>query len=272
MTKADVTSIVWLVGAAAWMIGAAIVVVPPLDPAPRRPPPLGVVVGVAGAVAVAALVGVVAWFAVPAHVTAPVLLHVVLHPVVAIAGATVALAVIVVALVLLAVGGVAGIAAAAIMDAVAVILMLRLTKPLMVLQLVISLAEGMEVVVDATACLWLMVTACALGPIPIKQRIEMFGRDCVPPNLVQLWVLWIELLGPTRSTAALTSSTSALSCSVIVIDGASASVNAVMFLFALSFPARLLRCWAQELLRIDIFVLVNALIALSMLLSMSSCS
>jgi hypothetical protein len=60
MTKADVTSIVWLVGAAEWMIGAAIVVVPPLDPAPRRPPPLGMVAAAAGTAAVAALVGVAA--------------------------------------------------------------------------------------------------------------------------------------------------------------------------------------------------------------------
>jgi hypothetical protein len=191
MTKADVTSIVWLVGAADWMVGAAIVVVPPLDPAPQWPPPLGLgkVVAVVSAVAVAALVGVAAWFAIPTHVTAPVLLFVVLHPVVAIAGATAALAVIVVALVLLAVGGVTMIAAAAIVDAFAVMLMLRLTKSLMVLQLVISIAEGMEVVVNATACLWSMVTACALGLIPIKQTIEMFGCDCVPPNLAQLWFL-----------------------------------------------------------------------------------
>jgi len=60
-------------------------------------------------------------FAVPAPVTAPVFLLVILRPVVAIAGATVALAVVVVALVVLAVGGVAMIAAAAIMDAVAVV-------------------------------------------------------------------------------------------------------------------------------------------------------
>jgi hypothetical protein len=206
MTKADVTLIVWLVEAADWMIGAAdgdgvgivavvlgaflllpaVVVVPPLDPAPRRPPPLGVVAAAAGAVAVAALDRVAAWFAIPTHVTAPVLLLVILHPVVVIAGTTLVSAVIVVALVLLAVGGVAVIAAAAIVDAVAVMLMLRLTKSLMVLQLVISVSEGMEVVVDATACLWLTVTACALGPVPIKQMIEMSGRDCILPNLAQL--------------------------------------------------------------------------------------
>ncbi len=204
--KANVTSIVWLVGAADWMIGAedgdgvgvvAVVFsaflqlpddvdVPSLDPAPQWPPPLGVVAAAAGAVAVAALVGVAAWFAVPAHVAAPVLLLVVLCPVLATAGTTVALAVIVVALVLFAVGGVVVIAAAAILDTVAVLLMLRLTKSSMVLQLVISIAEGMEVVVDATTCLWLMVTACTLGPVPIKQTIEMSGRDCVPPNLAQL--------------------------------------------------------------------------------------
>ncbi len=155
MTKADVNSIVWLVGAADWMIGAA----------------AGDGVGM---------------FAVPTHVTAPVFLLVILCPVVAIAGATVALAVVVVALVVLAVGGVAMIAAAAIMDTVAVMLMLRLTKSSMVLQLVIYVEEGMEKVVDATACLWSTVTACALGPIPIKQTIEVIGRDRVPPNLAQL--------------------------------------------------------------------------------------
>ncbi len=271
MPKADFTSIVWLVGAADWMIGAAIAVVPPLDLAPRRPPPLGVVT-VAGAVAVAALVGVAAWFVVPAHITAPVLLFVVLHAVVAIVGATVALAVIFVMLVLLAVGGVAVIAAAATVEAVAVMLMLRLTKSLMVLQLVIPIAEGIEVVVDAPACLWLTVTACTLGPVPIKQTIEMFDHECVPPNLARLWILWIELLGATRRTAALTSCTSALSCLLIVMDGASASVNTIMFLFASSFPVRLLRCWAQELLKIDIFVsvLVNALVASLLFLSMLS--
>jgi hypothetical protein len=155
MTKDDVNSIVWLVGAADWMIGAA----------------------------VSDGVGV---FAVPAHVTAPVFLLVILCPIVAIAGTTVALAVVVVALVVLAVGGVAVIAAAAILDAVAVMLMLRLTKSLMVLQLVIFIEEGMEVVVNATACLWSTVTTCALGPVPIKQTIEMFGRDCIPPNLAHL--------------------------------------------------------------------------------------
>ncbi len=125
-------------------------------------------------------------FAVPTHVTAPVFLLVILHPVVAIAGTTVVLAVVVVALVLLAVGGVAVIAAAAIVDPVAVMLMLRLTKSSMVLQSVIFAKEGMEVVVDATACLWSMMTACTLRPVPIKQTIEMFGRDCIPPNLAQL--------------------------------------------------------------------------------------
>ncbi len=104
----------------------------------------------------------------------------------AIAGTTVALAVVVVALVVLAVGVVAVITAAAIVDAVAVMLMLRLTKSSMVLQLVISVEEGMEVVINATACLWLTVTACALGPVPIKQTIEVIGRDPVSPNLAQL--------------------------------------------------------------------------------------
>jgi hypothetical protein len=178
---ADSGIVAVILGAFLWL--PAIVVVPPLDPAPRQPPLLGVVAAAAGAVAVAALVGVAAWFTIPAHNTAPVLLLVVLHPVVAIAGTTVALAVIVVVLVLLAVGGVAMIAAAAIVDADTVVLMLRLTKSSMVL---ISIAEGMEVVINATTCLWLTVTACTLWPIPIKQTIEMFGCDQVPPNLAQL--------------------------------------------------------------------------------------
>jgi hypothetical protein len=155
MTKANVNSIVWLVGAADWMIGAA----------------AGDGVGV---------------FAVPAHVTAPVFLLVILRPVVAIAGTTVALAVVVVALVVLAVRGVAMIAVVAIVDAVAVMLMLRLTKSSMVLQLVISIEEGMEVAVNATTCLWSTVTACALGPVLIKQMIEVIGCDCILPNLAQL--------------------------------------------------------------------------------------
>ncbi len=125
-------------------------------------------------------------FAVPAPITAPVFLLVILRQVVVIAGTTVALAVVVVALVVLAVGGVAVVAAAAIVDAVAVMLMLRLTKSSMVLQLAIPVKEGIEVVVNATPCLWSTVTACALGPVPIKQTIEVFGRDCVPPNLAQL--------------------------------------------------------------------------------------
>ncbi len=142
MTKANVNSIVWLVGAADWMIGAA----------------AGDGVGV---------------FSVPACVTAPVLPLVILRPCVVITGTTVALAVVVVALVVFAVGGVAVIASAAIVDAVVVMLMLRLTKSSMVLQLVISVEEGMEVVVNATTCLWSMVTAGALGPVPIKQTIEI---------------------------------------------------------------------------------------------------
>ncbi len=158
MTKTDVNSIVWLVGSADWIIGAA----------------AGDGVGV---------------FAVPTPVTAPVFLLVILCKVVAIAVTAVALSVVVVALVVLAVGGVAVIAAAAIVDAVAVMLMLRLTKSTMVLQLVISVEEGIEVVVNATACLWSTVTACALRPMPIKQTIEVFGRDCIPPNLAQLCVL-----------------------------------------------------------------------------------
>jgi hypothetical protein len=155
MTKADVNSIVWLVGAADWMIRAA----------------------------ASDGVGV---FAVLTHVTAPVFLLVTLRLVVAIAGTTVALAVVVVALVVIAVGGVPMIAAAAIMDAIPVMLILRLTKSLIVLQLVISVEEGMEVVVNATACLWSTVIACTLGPVPIKQTIEMFGCDWVLPNLAQL--------------------------------------------------------------------------------------
>ncbi len=69
------------------------------------------------------------------------------------------------------------------------------------------------------------------------------------------FVGWI--FGPTRRTAALTFLTRAFSLSLIVMEGANASVNAFIFLLASSFLARFLRCGAQDLLRIVIFNLLR---------------
>ncbi len=75
------------------------------------------------------------------------------------------------------------LATAAIM---VVVLAARLTKLATVMQVAISVADGVETVVNATAWLWLMVTMFALGPVPIRQAMEMLGRDYFPQNLAKL--------------------------------------------------------------------------------------
>jgi hypothetical protein len=71
--------------------------------------------------------------------------------------------------------------------------------------------------------------------------MEKSGHDCIPPNLAQLWVYWMEFFEPTRRTAVSTSLTRAFSLLLIVVDGASASINVFVFLLASLFPARFLR-------------------------------
>ncbi len=114
-------------------------------------------------------------------------------------------------------------------------------------------------VAAATALLWSTVTAFARGPVLIRQMMEKSGRDCIPPNLAQLWVCWMEFFGPTRRTAASTSLTRAFSLLLIVVDRANASMNAFMFLLASMYLARFLKCCTQELLRIVIFNLLRGL-------------
>ncbi len=110
--------------------------------------------------------GLAAWFAIAAAVAAPEILWVVLRiggAAVALTGATVAVADTVVVIIVSTVGGVALLAMAAVVIKVAVMLMVRLTKLLTVVQAAISIADGMEMVINATAWLWSMVTVFALG-------------------------------------------------------------------------------------------------------------
>ncbi len=97
------------------------------------------------------------------------------------------------------------------------------------------------------------VTPCPIGPVPIRQKMSLSGRDLVPPNLFQLWVRKMEFLQPTRRIPVLMSSTRASIQHGIDFEGERASVKAFMFLLASLLPARFLRCLAQELLRMAIF-------------------
>jgi hypothetical protein len=217
-----------------WLPAAVVGLV--LDAAPWWPLFLDVVAAVMGAVVVPALGEVAAWFAITIVIVAPcVVLHCV-GEVVVMTGTMVAVTGAIVVI------GFAMLATAAVMVLFVVMLMPRLMKSLMVLQMANSVSEGMEMVVNATACLWSTVTAFACGPVPIRQTMEILGQDLILPNLAQLWVLWTELFGPTRRTAVSTSLTSALSCLAMVVDRASAVVKAVMFLFVSLFPARLAKC------------------------------
>jgi hypothetical protein len=78
------------------------------------------------------------------------------------------------------------LAMAAVVVMVAVALTTRLTKFLIVLQAAISVTDGMEMFIDATACLWSMVTGFACWPVLIRQVMEILGQDCFLPNLAQL--------------------------------------------------------------------------------------
>ncbi len=83
-------------------------------------------------------------------------------------------------------------------------------------------------------------------------RTGSWARPNQAPNLVQLCIRRTAPLSPTRSTAALTSLMRALTLSASIVTGAKASEKAFMFLFASLFPAMLLKCCAQMLLRIAI--------------------
>jgi hypothetical protein len=60
---------------------------------------------------------------------------------------------------------------------VAVAPMAKFLRSCTVLQAAIYVSDGMEMVVEAAAWLLLMVTALALGPVPIRQVIEKLGWD-----------------------------------------------------------------------------------------------
>jgi hypothetical protein len=157
-------------------------------------------------------------------------------------GSTIGLAVIVVAVA----------AHGAIVPPVAKPWLARAASSPIVLQLEILFAARMVMVVEATAVPWLMMTAMALGPIPIRVPMMTLGQERVLPNFFQLCVCRTMLVGPTRSTAALTSLTRALTLLASVMAGAKALVKAFIFLFASSFLAMLLKCCAQPLLKIAI--------------------
>ncbi len=125
----------------------------------------------------------------------------------------------------------------------------RATSSSIELQLAILVAAGMVRVKEATSAPWLMMTALALGPIPIRLVMKKLGQERVPPNFDQLCVCRTVLLVPTRNTAKLTSLARALTLLASVVAGAKALVKALMFLFGLLFTAMLLKCCAQLLLR-----------------------
>ncbi len=74
----------------------------------------------------------------------------------------------------------------------------RLSNLKMVLQLEISVAEGMEMGVAPTAPYISTVTPCPQGPVPIRQKMLQSWRDRVLPNCFQLWVRTIEFFGPMK--------------------------------------------------------------------------
>ncbi len=139
----------------------------------------------------------------------------------------------------------------AIVPPIAKPLLARATSSLIVLQFAILVAAGMMTVVEATNAPWSMMTAMALGPVPIRLLTMMLGRECVRPNFFQLCVRRTMSFGPTRSTAASISSTRALTLSASVVVGVKAWVKAFIFLFD-SLLAMLLKCCAQPLLKMAI--------------------
>jgi hypothetical protein len=127
----------------------------------------------------------------------------------------------------------------------------RATSSSIVLQFAILVAAGMMTVVEATDTPWSMMTAMALGPVPIRLPTMTVGRERVPPNYFQLCVRRTVSFAPTRSTAASISSTRALTLLASIVVRAKAWVKAFIFLFASSL-AMLLKCCAQPLLKIAI--------------------
>ncbi len=67
------------------------------------------------------------------------------------------------------------VACGAIVLPVANPLLVRATSSLIALQLGILVAAGMVMVKEVTAALWLMMTALALGPIPIRLAMMKLG-------------------------------------------------------------------------------------------------
>ncbi len=97
-----------------------------------------------------------------------------------------------------------------------------------------------------------MMTALALGPIPIRLVMMKLGQERIPPNFDQLCVCRTVPLVLTRNTTKSTSSARALTLLASVVAGAKALVKTLMFLFASSFTVMLLKCCAQLLLRMAI--------------------
>ncbi len=81
---------------------------------------------------------------------------------------------------------VAVVVAVVIFSVVAVAPTAKFLRSCTILQAAIYVTDGIERVIEATAWLWSMVTALALGPVPIRQAKEKSGQEHVPPNLVQL--------------------------------------------------------------------------------------
>jgi hypothetical protein len=81
---------------------------------------------------------------------------------------------------------VAAVVAVVMFGVVAVAPTAKLLRSCTVLQAAIYVSDGIEMVVEVAAWLWLMVTALALGPVPIRQAIEKSGGKHFLPNLVHL--------------------------------------------------------------------------------------
>jgi hypothetical protein len=127
-------------------------------------------------------------------------------------------------------------------------LLARATSSLIVLQFVKLITTGMVMVKEATAVLWLMMTALALGPVPIGLAMMKWGQERIPSNFNQLCVHRTVLLVPMRNTAKLTSLGMVLTLLASVVAGAKALAKALIILFASLFTAMLLKCCAQLLL------------------------
>ncbi len=144
----------------------------------------------------------------------------------------------------------------AIVPPIANPLLARATSSPILVQLAIMVAAGMVTVKEAIATSWLMMTALAFGPVPIRLVMMKLGCECIQPNFDKLCIRKTVPVIPTRNTAKSTSLVRVLTLLASVVAGAKTSVKALMFWYALSFTAMLLKCCAQLMLRMAIFVLL----------------